>query len=205
MIPETEAGAEAEAISTEIMDRFLASEVEREYEQVLDKAVDDESQDENIDPNDEVIIPAMAEYRKLIFDDPGYSWLLYRLKNEFMFSTPGKDVIGELRDKILDRIPRVKHFSKNNALHSCTVIYRVDWDPRFFLEQEYGNQGAEIFAKAMTLTGCSRQAQALSCREYLAQTWPMTGPHTERLIQDLLRDTNGNLAKSREYVLPDQL
>ena len=40
---------------------------------------------------------------------------------------------------------------------------------------------------AITLTGSSKDAQALTCTQYLCQTWPSAGEYTMRLVKDVLR------------------
>ncbi|KAI1872535.1 hypothetical protein JX265_005415 [Neoarthrinium moseri] len=70
-----------------------------------------------------------------------------------------------------------------------TLTFTVDWDPVAFLAaQEYGGPIHEAVAKAITLTGDLRDAQALSCQEYLAQTWPSSGPLLMQLIENLIRN-----------------
>jgi hypothetical protein len=45
----------------------------------------------------------------------------------------------------------------------------------------------EVVAKVITLTGSAMDAQALTCEQYLCQTWPSAGEYIIRLVKDVVR------------------
>ncbi|KAK3944432.1 hypothetical protein QBC46DRAFT_404341 [Diplogelasinospora grovesii] len=66
---------------------------------------------------------------------------------------------------------------------------------------------ATVIADVITLTGSSTDAQALTCEQYLRQTWPATGGHFLRALQGVLRD-RAEPAMPRQgrttYIWPDR-
>ena len=80
------------------------------------------------------------------------------------------------------------------------MVYRVHWDPvAFLVEQDYDQPSDSEIGQAVTITGSRSDAQALSCREYMKQTWPRTGDRILRLLQSLLpsRQSSGG---GRKYM-----
>lgn len=141
------------------------------------------------EPDEELVIPRLEEYTQFISGSPGYSWLRDQLRREALMESPGRDVLDEVRNKILSTIPTPRRISRKTSLQGCTVVYTVDWSPTIFLhEQNYDQSESDdsAIANAVTLTGLCDNAYALSCREYLSQTWPQTGKYTLRLMQSLL-------------------
>lgn len=62
---------------------------------------------------------------------------------------------------------------------------KMDWDLSLFLSrQNYGTSARDTLENALTLTGHSTRAQALTCAQYMAQTWPATGPAILKFVQD---------------------
>jgi hypothetical protein len=185
---------ERERISTgQILERWLLSNDESEPvsppspPDEIDLDLEDEMFLE--EPDEELVIPRLEEYTKFISGSLGYSWLRDQLRREALIVSPGRDVLDEVRSKILGTIPSPQRISRKTSLQGCTVVYAVDWSPTVFLnEQNYDQSESDesAIANAVTLTGLCDDAQALSCREYLSQTWPQTGKCTLRLIQSLL-------------------
>ncbi|KAF4988794.1 hypothetical protein FDECE_14918 [Fusarium decemcellulare] len=152
-----------------------------------DRASEDtkfESQDQNA----QLKILHLRKYRELVSNSFGYEWLLRSLEREIMLERAPVDAMQNIRHQILDAIPGSHRISRHRPPRVYTVVYYVGWDiVRFLAEQEYTETDDEALGKAITLTGSVRSAQAMSCQEYLAQTWPLTGPSLLQLIQDLVR------------------
>lgn len=73
------------------------------------------------------------------------------------------------------------------------MTFRMEWDPLAFIkEQEYSEELDETMETAITLTGSARDAQALTCAQYLRQTWPSAAEHIIRLIKDVVRNRPGH-------------
>jgi hypothetical protein len=78
------------------------------------------------------------------------------------------------------------------------MIYTLDWDLLSFLEdQEYSESNAEALPLVITLTGSREAAQALTCAQYLHQTWPSSAGKMLQLLQALLRIRPGETAAGK--------
>jgi hypothetical protein len=140
-------------------------------------------------------IAGLKDYTRIISNDPGYVWFLDRLRREIMFSKPADCAMESIRDMILGSIPRANRISRKSSVRGVEVVYSVDWSPAVYLdEQDYAEPGSLAFAKAITLTESFTDAQALSCGDYLRQTWPHTGNGVLKLIERLLSPSFSNQA-----------
>ncbi|KAI3319843.1 hypothetical protein HD806DRAFT_538810 [Xylariaceae sp. AK1471] len=178
---------------TEIMDRWVASTDESEFEEFHTEPPEDNprsaAQGEYAEEA-ELMIPELEEYRKLIFEDPGYMWMLARLRREIILSTFEHEILHHIRETILWAIPQTNHVSRKKAPEEAQVTFTVDWDIIGFLcQQGYDMPHSEAVANSITLTGTRTHAQALTCRQYMAQMWPLTGSQTLKLIQETLKTT----------------
>jgi hypothetical protein len=140
-------------------------------------------------------IPGLKDYTRIISNDPGYVWFLDRLRREIMLSKAAESAMDSIRNIILRAMPRANHISRKSSTQAVEVTYFVDWSPVIFLdEQEYADPHPLAFTKAITLTGSHTDAQALSCKDYLRQTWPHTGNGVLMLIERLLSPSSPNEA-----------
>ncbi|OTA69144.1 hypothetical protein K449DRAFT_428563 [Hypoxylon sp. EC38] len=169
---------------TEVMDRWLASPNETEFEDLGLEVPPDTSP---ID-DEPVSLQSLEEYRNFITRDPGYSWLLNRLHIEMRLSRSSPDTLHAIRETILANMPQKNRVSRKASSQSVNATYIVDWDVIGFLQgQHYDMPDAEAVANAITLTGAHSYTQALSCVGYMKQMWPSTGTHTLNLLQRMLK------------------
>jgi hypothetical protein len=57
--------------------------------------------------------------------------------------------------------------------------FLVAWDPlKFIDEQGFSRDKGSILDKIITINGSLHEAQALTCAQYMQQTWPATGADT---------------------------
>ncbi|KAJ2979283.1 hypothetical protein NUW58_g7239 [Xylaria curta] len=169
---------------TEIMDRWLAS-AEPAFDELHDEALEDEIEctDEH-----ELIFPELKEYKKLILEDPGYMWMLARLRQEHILTKVEHDIMYRIKDTIFRAIPRTKHVSRNKPPEAVQVTFAMKWDIMMYLRRQgYDKPYADAIANSITLTGSHTYAQALTCQQYMTQVWPLTGSHTLQLIQETLK------------------
>ncbi|KAI1363885.1 hypothetical protein F5Y08DRAFT_340210 [Xylaria arbuscula] len=90
--------------------------------------------------------------------------------------------LGNFRANVLNRIPRGK------SCPGTCITYRVDWDILAFFEREgYEEPHHEAIVLAITITGSGSAGQVLTTKQYLEQTWPLTGLSTLELLQNILR------------------
>jgi hypothetical protein len=67
-----------------------------------------------------------------------------------------------------------------------SIVVRVHWELRKFLSQEL--DAADDISDMITLTGTLTQAQALTCRAYMRQTWPQSGLQTLEAVKHVLEN-----------------
>ena len=134
--------------------------------------------DDNGIDDDEPEMPGLAQYRTLVYEAPAYELLLRDLRNTFALEhmTPERNFMDEINQKVLRLLPLSNRMSRYRPQKVFSVSFAVAWDPVAFLEeQQYDASLDEALATAVTLTGTSVNAQALSCSQYLSQTWPLRG------------------------------
>ncbi|KAI0895004.1 hypothetical protein F4806DRAFT_105412 [Annulohypoxylon nitens] len=143
------------------------------------------------------------QYQQFISTNPCFCWLLDCLQREVRFSTTEAYIIDEIRDQIRSGITSMEPTIQAERPRFVKVAYMLDWDILKFLRtQEYELPDADAIANAITLTGSTTQAQALSCCDYLVQMWPHTGHHTLKCLQGALRN-DGDYEES--FVSPSSL
>jgi hypothetical protein len=170
---------------------------EREFdEQSMDVDIEEDDQLEN----DQTDSPDLFAYKEFILNSLPYKLLLARLRKEVVLTMPSSDSLERIRQEIATSLAPYK-VSRKQSAQSYKLAFVMDWDVLAFIRaQGYTEPPDEAFEKAITLTGSSQEAQALTCLQYVSQTWPLAGEHTFRLIQDLIRSEQ---RQSRSATLPD--
>ncbi|KAI7977140.1 hypothetical protein EIK77_005345 [Talaromyces pinophilus] len=152
---------------------------------------DEEEEDDNDFEVDETELPGLAAYRSLIRGSPAHSWFLDNIRRECTLLAPEPNIIGEIRNAILNALPSSPKISRRKPAEIFNVGFMVDWDPVAFLrEEEYTEKPEDAIERAITLTGSTVSAQALTCGGYLRQTWPSTGEQILYLIKSLVSGKN---------------
>lgn len=132
------------------------------------------------------ISPRYEEVRQFLLDGPAYKWLLENARSS-AFLTERK---GTIQDTIAGKINATLSSMwtpKSRRPQIFRAEFYMDWDlPSFLRRQEYGITLEAAIERAITITGSSCNAQALSCLEYMRQTWPSSGPEIVRVLQKAL-------------------
>jgi hypothetical protein len=153
------------------------------------KFLEPEDNDERSEDDTELISNS-HQYRDLILQSPEYSWLVANLQRELALTRAETDVMEDIKKNILSALPSSHKVSRKSPSTEYRATFELDWDPLSFVkEQGYVERGEDALERAITLTGTSNNAQALSSREYLSQTWPTTGKYVMGLVSQLVRTT----------------
>ncbi|KAL3488028.1 hypothetical protein BJX62DRAFT_182958 [Aspergillus germanicus] len=129
-------------------------------------------------------LPQLSVYCDFIIDSPAYKWLLGDIQKILCLSLP-QDKSGGIGQAIIEYLPRSK-WSGTPQRHS--MMFTAKWDPRLFLrEREYPDDPENALERALTITGSITDAQAATTTQYMKQTWPSTGHHFLRIMQDFVR------------------
>ncbi|KAL5355091.1 hypothetical protein BJX96DRAFT_1781 [Aspergillus floccosus] len=163
------------------------------------------------DTSTESKLPQLEAYRKLITSSPSYSWLLDILRRECILAPSEPNVMEYIRDMILAFLPIDPAVSRRRPTQVFEVFVRLNWDPvAFYIQQEYIENPADAIERAITLTGSRHSTQAVTCSQYMSQTWPSTGASILKLVTSLVSSDYDRQSASANHetghhivVLPD--
>ena len=146
-------------------------------------SVDDDINMEESDKD----LPELAAYRKFIFNTPAYKWLLGSIRRELLLAPDEPNSQDAIRKRILDSLPSSRTVSRYEYPNIYQTTFMLKWDPMAFLrEQEYDQGPDDLMGKIITITGSRKDAQAMTCLQYLHQTWQSYGSYLLQLIEATL-------------------
>lgn len=175
---------------------------EREYSPDLTEPFDMHTFDKTENDLD-VKMPQMEKYRQCILENSAYEWLLGDLRRHFTLTPSNPDVMTEIRKTILNNLPSQPRFSRRESPLLYKMKYSLNWDLVSFLKgQNYGEETSKAFSLVITVTGSRDAAQALTCSEYLRQTWPMSAGGVLELFEVLLKVGINERANGMKLFLP---
>jgi hypothetical protein len=134
-------------------------------------------------------LPDSRGYRDAVFNSVAYSWLTAALvKTLTMAPVEEEDMCADLREKIQASLGRTRTISSRSPSKRHAMAFTAEWDPKLFLREQFPDESdtGRLFRQVLTLTGSATDAQALSCAEYLLQTWPTTGLSILEIVEDAL-------------------
>ncbi|KAH6696440.1 hypothetical protein BKA61DRAFT_252267, partial [Leptodontidium sp. MPI-SDFR-AT-0119] len=134
---------------------------------------------EGVQDDDEDLIDQskLSAYLKIILDSTAYEWFLWNVATEAIIKLETSQ--PRIRQHILDKLP-TGTVSKRRAPNVYEVIFDLEWHHTMEKRLQYEvseelKRPFQPFESSIIITGSPRQAQGLSIKQYLAQTWPMTG------------------------------
>jgi hypothetical protein len=143
---------------------------------------------EGEEENEEINMPGLHAYRDFILNSPAYEWLLANLRRETLLAQADPNSMLAIKREIINSLPSSHRVSRKRPAEAYKVTFDIGWDPQAFVrEQNYEEEPEEVVAKAITLTGSAMDAQALTCEQYLCQTWPSAGECVIRLVKDVVK------------------
>jgi hypothetical protein len=146
-------------------------------------------------------LPKLKMYLELILAAPAYRWLIADIEKHFRLMSPPAGGSESIRKGILKAFPSVPVLSRRSPPKFSKITFIMPWDPiGFCRDQEYREEPPDALARAITLTGSTSVAQALTTSQYLRQTWPSSGQDMLELIQEVLRHPPGTHRCSRSCV-----
>jgi hypothetical protein len=148
---------------------------------------------EKEEQNEESNMPKLLAYRNFILNSPAYEWLLASLRRETLLAQADSNTMLAIRQEIINSLPSSHKVSRKRPAEAYKITFEISWDPLAFVEeQNYEEEPEEAVEKVITLTGSARDAQALTCGQYLCQTWPSAGECVIRLVKGAIRDGPGH-------------
>ena len=142
---------------------------------------------------EEVELPEINAYQDLIRKSPAYHWLLGILRREFNTELGSSDSLDYIRSQISAFLPQDTKVSRQIRPVCHYAMFDIDVDLLSFArDQEYGGP-SEYIGKIITISGTDDYTQALTCGQYLEQTWPSTASHVLGIVKLLLEQSPGTL------------
>lgn len=130
----------------------------------------------------------LKSYRGLLADNPAFQSLLANVERECLLASQQPNAMEMTKRSILDFLSQQLSPSRYRSAEDCNMTFRIEWDPKVFIRyQKYSERPEDAIEKAITVTGSITDAQALTCRQYLCQTWPSTGLDILQLVKDIVR------------------
>ncbi|KAH8435419.1 Pfs domain protein [Aspergillus melleus] len=139
--------------------------------------------------DDDEDLPGLTAYRELITGSPVYEWLLGSLRRGLHLHPAEPNVQDAIRNRIIDSLPSSRRVSRYDQPRIYQVVFLLNWDPSAFItEQEHDLSKEGFLSKIITITGTSQDAQAMTCLQYLHQTWHLYGSDILQLVEATLLD-----------------
>ena len=149
----------------------------------------------NMEENEDPGSPLFTETQKILIKSKAYQWLVGRIQT-ILVTTEGTTA---------ESISKMIHIRLNSdeldRLHTAT--FRTSWSPlRFLREQNYQKGENQAIGEVITVTGSAIDAQAMTCAQYMHQTWPVTGDEVLWALQAAMAEIiiGTNVLGSREKV-----
>jgi hypothetical protein len=126
------------------------------------------------------------QLRSYLLNSDAYKWLLDSARAAARISDQEGTILDQISRTFDDGIKLIRPQTSRRFVE-IQAQYHIDWDLCNFLEeQDYGIALDTAFERAITLTGSCTNAQALSCRDYMFQTWPSGGIELMNLLAKAL-------------------
>lgn len=154
----------------------------------------------NANKNDTVAPEENSDrYYQATIQAPAFGWLISMLKREQKLDRSKLDHMRGFSKQISRYRPSLSISRKRVQHYKAT--YTSSWDVRSFLKDQKYEEPPEVAIEgAIVLVGTEQEAQAMTCGEYLRQTWPMSGPHILSLLKNLLRNIGEQNCKLNKQV-----
>ncbi|KAL3457981.1 hypothetical protein BJX64DRAFT_280222 [Aspergillus heterothallicus] len=143
-------------------------------------------------------LPAIRTYTDMIRSATSYSKLLVDLRRDITMQLSNPDIMAEVHSQVIAMLPQSRRISRQGPPETFCMSFNVDWDPLAFIQkQEYKAAPKTVIRDAIVVTGGAITAQAMTCVEYMRQTWPSIGEQVLDLIQNSLEAPYSSVASSR--------
>jgi hypothetical protein len=121
----------------------------------------------------------LKEYRQALDNSEAFSWFVTVFKTYMTMQGVTASGMGTIRNTVMRKLASSVHVSPQERPPTYNLNITLDWGPvEFFQEQAYEGSPADVIGRIITVTGNSNIARAVSCQEYMVQTWPETGLRT---------------------------
>lgn len=128
------------------------------------------------------IPPRYREVRSFLLSSTAYQLLLQRARCAARLIGAKRGAMEDISKAMSSTFACLRKHSKGTFTHD--VHFVLEWDlPGFMRSQAYDTCREIAMESAITITGSSSDAQALTCLQYMDQVWPSTGREILRVLQ----------------------
>jgi hypothetical protein len=134
--------------------------------------------------------PRYKEVRPFLLNGPAYQWLLENAQSSAVLTGRKGTILATLTRKIESTLQSIIS-PKSRQPQILQARFDIDWDlPNFLKGQEYDTTLEFAFERAITITGSKDNAQAMTCMDYMCQTWPSSGREVVQALKNALISPN---------------
>ncbi|KAL3459821.1 hypothetical protein BJX64DRAFT_196421 [Aspergillus heterothallicus] len=152
------------------------------------------------DEDDKDASQRIRSYLGAVLDTPAYNWLVGTLQKSMSLTFLERQGLSDIAAAVIRSFAPFPRVNRKTGTGAVKASFVMEWSPiAFFKGQRYEGRAEVIFDKVLTLTGSLDDAQAMTCGEYMRQTWPTTGSQIMAVIKKAL---SGSQGESSECVLP---
>lgn len=154
-------------------------------------------EDMHVDPEvsydeyDAAKLPRLSDYENFIQSSRSYSWLICELNQHEKLSPMGSDAaISKIGSTIRDHFRAQmcsRKMSNRRPISGLQVDFVIPWShSRSAWWKIPHSTSSSILDKLLCITGSKCEAQAMTVKAYMRQTWPTTEDVVTRLFERLL-------------------
>lgn len=156
-----------------------------------DDGSDDEPESNSLD---------IEAYKDLLKSSTSYPKLLSDVHRECTLVPTHPNTVERIATEIHAILPVSNRVSRSRPSERFTMDFDVHWDPLDILSKVESSGPSKLgIGSLVVLVGSPGMAQALTCAEYLTQTWPTTGPCILELIGKSIVADRSNRRQSCKY------
>ena len=134
---------------------------------------------------------------KILVMSQHFKQLADKIRKALLLTPRDGSVAEQINRKILASL--TKSPAKRNSHELSNASFHILWDPVAFLREQNRREDGpyEDLGKVIVIVGTATDAQATTCREYMRQTWPLTGLELLNVLQDLLYHDYGTIVNCK--------
>ena len=122
---------------------------------------------------------------KILVMSQHFKQLADKIRTALLLTPRDGSVADQINKQILASLTKSPAVKDSHELSYAR--FHILWDPAAFLREQNCEDGLyEDLGKVIVIVGTATDAQATTCREYMQQTWPLTGLELLNVLQDLL-------------------
>jgi hypothetical protein len=138
------------------------------------------------------ILSNFSKHQDFLKQSKEYQWLLGKIRAVAMLSQRDNNVLADIKKKMNAAFDRTKHKGLQGHAPVYAASFKVALKLQAFLDLYYEEDACQDIGNVITLTGSAVDAQAVTCKQYMTQTWPISGVDTLRALERSLANKSAD-------------